>query len=462
MSSLPLDSLSRLPQLESSSRVTSSRVEEPTDTDSFQEHLDQPQVRIHETTGTPPEKSQASPAESGEETDPTEQQSLAESETREQAEAGEPNEDYAEEDQAVRSGTPTPLVETLAAVPSTVARGTPTDTSVTSEEIAIPIDTESDVAVPAAKSAEITTLTIEPVPQQTKDANLEQPSAASLKRAKPIQAGKPNEPLVSTSARTHHSELTEATEETRVNRGMAAVKGVETDAPNALAETHDPTGFEIKPLSASSNNQHRPERAQHVQGELPVLAERGSIEDTRGASSESVAEGFVAANRPSRTGPALLRAEPSANDQANGPQQARFVQRVTKAFEVAKHRGEPIRLRLHPPELGSLRLEVKIDGNVMVARIEAETQTARTLLIDNLPVLRERLAEQEIRLEQFDIDLLDRQSANPDYQHEARNSEEQAEEPDNTGEQRNDNSTRASTRRAAAQDQADGRLDVRV
>jgi len=46
----------------------------------------------------------------------------------------------------------------------------------------------------------------------------------------------------------------------------------------------------------------------------------------------------------------------------------------------------------------------------MLARVEAETPAARTLLLDNLGVLRERLAQQDIRIEQFDIDLLDRQS----------------------------------------------------
>lgn len=89
--------------------------------------------------------------------------------------------------------------------------------------------------------------------------------------------------------------------------------------------------------------------------------------------------------------------------------QARFIQRVAKAFEAAQSRDGEIRLRLSPPELGSLRLEVKVQGGVMTARIEAETSTVRSLLLDNMPVLRERLAEQGIRLEQFDVDLTDRQ-----------------------------------------------------
>jgi flagellar hook-length control protein FliK len=93
--------------------------------------------------------------------------------------------------------------------------------------------------------------------------------------------------------------------------------------------------------------------------------------------------------------------------------QARFVQRVARAFQTAAGQEGELRLRLSPPELGSLRLEVKVEGGLMTARIEAESPTARSLLLDNLPALRERLAEQNIRLEQFDVDLMDRQGSGP-------------------------------------------------
>jgi flagellar hook-length control protein FliK len=39
------------------------------------------------------------------------------------------------------------------------------------------------------------------------------------------------------------------------------------------------------------------------------------------------------------------------------------------------------------------------------AKIEADTPAARSALLDSLPVLRERLAEQQIRVEKFDVDV---------------------------------------------------------
>ena len=41
----------------------------------------------------------------------------------------------------------------------------------------------------------------------------------------------------------------------------------------------------------------------------------------------------------------------------------------------------------------------------MSAKVEVETAAARNVLLDNLPALRERLAEQDIRIEKFDVDV---------------------------------------------------------
>jgi len=99
---------------------------------------------------------------------------------------------------------------------------------------------------------------------------------------------------------------------------------------------------------------------------------------------------------------------PADNIQLNNADQMRFVDRVARAFRAAEGRQGVVRLRLSPPELGSLRLEIKVQGGALAARLEADTSMARSLLMENLPVLRERLAEQGIRIEQFDVELLDR------------------------------------------------------
>lgn len=95
---------------------------------------------------------------------------------------------------------------------------------------------------------------------------------------------------------------------------------------------------------------------------------------------------------------------------------ARFVQRVSQAFRAANERGGHVRLRLHPPELGSLRVELKITDGVMSARIEAESAAARDLLAEHLPVLRQRLADHGIRVERFELDLMGQNGQGPSQQ----------------------------------------------
>jgi flagellar hook-length control protein FliK len=46
-----------------------------------------------------------------------------------------------------------------------------------------------------------------------------------------------------------------------------------------------------------------------------------------------------------------------------------------------------------------------VQNGVMAVKLEAETPAARNALLDNLPALRERLAEQNIRVEKFDVDI---------------------------------------------------------
>lgn len=143
----------------------------------------------------------------------------------------------------------------------------------------------------------------------------------------------------------------------------------------------------------------------------------------------------VATDAPSRFAQTLSARGTERADrglQITSADQRRFVDRIAKAVHTAEGRGGTLRLRLSPPELGSLRLEVKLLNGVMSAKVEAETPLARSLLLDSLPVLRERLEEQGVRVEQFDVDLLDRQNTKtPDgLEQQRRQREDGAEESD--------------------------------
>lgn len=85
----------------------------------------------------------------------------------------------------------------------------------------------------------------------------------------------------------------------------------------------------------------------------------------------------------------------------------RFVQRVAKAFEAVGDRNGSVRVRLSPPELGSMRLDITYRNGTVSAHVEAQTTAARDVLLENLPALRDRLSQQDIKIERFDVDLAD-------------------------------------------------------
>lgn len=110
--------------------------------------------------------------------------------------------------------------------------------------------------------------------------------------------------------------------------------------------------------------------------------------------------------------PAETLSLPAASDRQGGllpADSTRLLQRVARAFAAAAERGGEVTLRLSPPELGSVRLEVQVQDGVLVARLETETADARAAILENLPALRERLADQGVRVERFDVDLMNRQ-----------------------------------------------------
>ncbi len=105
----------------------------------------------------------------------------------------------------------------------------------------------------------------------------------------------------------------------------------------------------------------------------------------------------------------------SAGDtaKARGPMEidtARLMTRVVRAFSAAQERDGEVRLRLSPAELGSLQLEIRVENGALTAKLHTETDAARTAIIENLPALREKLAEQGVRIERFDVDLMQRQT----------------------------------------------------
>jgi flagellar hook-length control protein FliK len=180
---------------------------------------------------------------------------------------------------------------------------------------------------------------------------------------------------------------------TETNRSTASSRVVEPMVP-VTAESNVASDVPSEGQQAVSVEQE----SSRFMDELPPASERAS------ASVESPIEET-----------AQRAAESRHHIRLNSMQQQRMLQRVTKAFELAQQRGGEIRLRLSPPALGSLKVELKFEGQQMSARLEAEHSQARQLIMEHLPALRDRLAEQGITIETFDVDLYHDSSGDAQY-----------------------------------------------
>jgi flagellar hook-length control protein FliK len=86
-------------------------------------------------------------------------------------------------------------------------------------------------------------------------------------------------------------------------------------------------------------------------------------------------------------------------------QEIKLVQRVLRGLEQLGDGGGQVKLRLHPPELGTLQLTLRMEGGQMFAQMEVENPAARDALLNNLQSLKDRLAGQGMQIETFDVQI---------------------------------------------------------
>ena len=82
----------------------------------------------------------------------------------------------------------------------------------------------------------------------------------------------------------------------------------------------------------------------------------------------------------------------------------KLVQRVSRAFQHLGSEGGVVRLRLAPAELGTVRVEMRIQNKKVEARVVAETEAASSALREHLPDLRARLEAHGMQVESLEIE----------------------------------------------------------
>ena len=226
----------------------------------------------------------------------------------------------------------------------------------------------------------------------------------------------------------HRSRRSERSGRRRSARSETVVDPQRSPSPradaSAPAEVRPPTGaMESAALDATpAADAAQPARAAAASGGLTgatAAAAGSAAAKAASAAPAATVNGAAASGADAITSPAITGSKPAAasgsrsasgGDEASGSSvadRARLVQRVSKAFQRMGQDGGRIRIRLHPAELGSVRLEMQVQGKEVRARVVVETEAARGLLREHLHELRSRLSDQGMHIQHLDVELGD-------------------------------------------------------
>lgn len=211
-----------------------------------------------------------------------------------------------------------------------------------------------------------------------------------------VQAGMAADKLSAGIASGHSGSLGEATVS---DKAAVDNTGAQT-LPDSLAQAQPPT-VSAAALAADRRLSALENAAGSGPGGERQLAPGRTvdgIETTQrqsGAPRADAKEGAQDAQRPD----VLTQAE-----------RVRLVQRVSRSFARLGPMGGQISLKLHPPQLGALNVQVRMEGRSMTAKLTTESGAARDAIMESLPVLRKRLAEQGFEISSFQVEVADTQT----------------------------------------------------
>lgn len=112
--------------------------------------------------------------------------------------------------------------------------------------------------------------------------------------------------------------------------------------------------------------------------------------------------------------PPAPQAPAMAPGAADGPSQASVTNQIAEAVRSGAVRtGQKLVIRLHPPELGQVRLALQAEGKDVRAVLEVDSPRTLVQIQRETPALIQRLSEGGVQLRRLDVNLNDSSSGQP-------------------------------------------------
>jgi len=187
---------------------------------------------------------------------------------------------------------------------------------------------------------------------------------------------------------------TEFTASTSTQSSLPTSAGASTTTPPAIVQPIAVGNIGATTISSSRSN------AESIVGVNSSQANNG----TQTGVSNTTLFGNVASPGRSDQGRSEV-ARSNSGTQITAYQEGKLVQRVLRGIEQLANGGGQVRLRLHPPELGALQMSLRMEGGQVFAKLEVENTTARDALMNNVQTLKDRMADQGMKVASFEVSV---------------------------------------------------------
>lgn len=176
---------------------------------------------------------------------------------------------------------------------------------------------------------------------------------------------------------------------------VSSLSGSESAAASARS-------FEAAAQASNSNAEAAVVNVNNVASRIQQAATSGQAQGGNRATTHAIEPGQTSKSAPN---PKAAPAEKQGGaNNAETLSRIKLIQRVSKAFQHLGPDGGVVRLRLAPPEMGSVRVEMRINRQQVQGRVVAETEAASAALREHLPDLRARLESFGMQVERLDVE----------------------------------------------------------
>lgn len=191
----------------------------------------------------------------------------------------------------------------------------------------------------------------------------------------------------------------QTTPESERSTGEAA-QPADTSEENAVS-TNSPRGEGAVPIASRTDAGTTADAKLGGEGESQVDAIEPPARSDSAATQPGVRiDGGSRANEPTA-------GTPSSGEAPVDPSRPESADRVARMVQSSLRTGRPLRVRLSPPELGTLQIEVASRSGAVTARLDVQSPAARQVVLDNLSSLQESLAQQGTPIDHIEVHLSD-------------------------------------------------------